>query len=80
MKFEHRLSLYTVAFAALTVYFVHSLYAKVEIDKQTDPSAVAILSFVPYLIPIFMAEALAWVVPIAGLTELSIWFFGKNND
>lgn len=74
MSIERRLGLYCLAFIGLTIYFVHGLYAHVEIKRQTDPSAVAILSFVPYLIPVFMAEALAWVAPIAGVLELCLWF------
>jgi hypothetical protein len=74
MDFDRRFGLYGLAFISLTIYFVHGLYADVEVKRQTDPSAVAILSFVPYLIPIFMAQALALVVPTASVIELCVWW------
>lgn len=79
MKIEYRLAAYLAAFIGLTVYVTWSMIAESKAMLPKDPSAMAWVGFLPFMIPIFMLQAAIYVGPVAAVVEiaLAIWRWWK---
>lgn len=55
---------------------------QVEYSRQAyeagEKSAYAWMAFFPFVVPIFVLEAVKYVVPTAILIEIAIYFFGRK--
>ncbi len=57
-------------------------YMQVEYSRQAyeagEKSAYAWMAFFPFVVPIFVLEAVKYVVPTAILIEIAVYFFGRK--
>lgn len=70
-----RAGLYLLAWILGTIGVMIWTIWEVQAAAVNDPSAGAVLAFLPYLIPIFMFQSAMFVVPAAIVLETVLWFF-----
>lgn len=82
MTFESRLLLYVLAVVIGTIIMVTLQIADSNrAYEEGDRSARAWMAFLPYLIPVFIAYAAAYVAPVAIVTEASLAIYRRYfND
>lgn len=79
MNFDRRFYFYVIAFIGITWYRCAAFVAQVREDALTDPSAVAILSFKPYIYAIIAAVVMLYVLGFAAIVEFFIWAFRDDT-
>jgi hypothetical protein len=74
---KSRFLLYLAALALLTGLFVWSAIAQSRANLAHDPSSMAWVSFLPFIVPAFLVYALAVVAPLAIVVEAALWIYRK---
>jgi hypothetical protein len=75
MNLLARLLVYVCMWAIGTAAYTAWIVLQVLLEAQRDPSAGAILGFLPFLIPVIMVEAGKYILPACLALEVAIFFY-----
>ena len=79
MKFQTRVNLWFLLLFVLGCVFFHVQVAESQAQYDAgDKSAMAWVGFWPFLFPIFLLSSAVFVVPVAIVTELVLWWRRKT--
>lgn len=79
MSIYARLAIYIVAIVVVTGLMIWSTIAASQANLDKDPSSMAWVGFLPFLVPVFVIDAVLYVAPVAAVVEigLGIWRWWK---
>jgi hypothetical protein len=78
--FAARFFAWTAVTIGTTAWITYSEIARSQANMVNDPSSMAWVGFLPFILPFFLLQAFVYVAPVAAITELWLLLCRYRRD